>query len=666
MRNKIIYFIALFLLCIKTQGQPITKESKPFIGTQIFIEPGQSEVQLNNYFNLMKNNNIEACRIRMFGLYMKNKDGQWDFSLFDRAFRLAEKYNIKVYATLFPETDFSDIGGFKFPHTEHHLQEISEYIKHVVTHFSSYSSLTAWVLMNEPGTIDIPLHEPFTQNKYKQWKQQQEFKQYNAKGYPIINFEQDQFLLAYQSWYLEWLANQVLQYDARHELHTNPHNIFKLSRIYNFPAWRKFLDTFGASAHASWHFNDFTRNHYPIAMSANAELIRAGAGEKQWLMTELQGGNNIYSGAVPLCPTKEEITQWLWINLASEAKGAFFWSLNTRSTGVEAGEWGMIDFDGKPTDRLEAASNIAQFINQHKEEMSNISVWESGISVLYTRTSLWTETLQNQGKTGYANRGNIVMQSSIAYFEALAEMGLQANFSEINEFDFSQKCYEGKVIILSNQISLSSKDICNLERFVSKGGTLLVDGLTSLYDEQAHCTVVSGFISEKLFGARPLEFKMISENFNSGIDSIPGYLWQGKIVLNSAKSITNNDKEIIASVNRLGKGKVIWVPTSIGLGSRLAGDYQHLTSWIVKYLPKDLLSSIPHFNTYENEMFMKSFKSNKNLYSLIINKTRNTKVIHISGIKKRTGYIWFSDKNVAIKNDYITIPAEGTLIIKWI
>ena len=666
MKNKIIYCMTLFfLLCVKTQGESITKGSKPFIGAQIFIEPGQSESQLDNCFNLMKKSKMEVCRIRMFELYMKDQEGKWDFSLFDRAFHLAEKYGIKVYATLFPKTDFSDIGGFKFPHTEQHLQEIAEYIKQVVTHFSNYSCLSAWVLMNEPGTTDIPWNESFTQNLYEKWVQEHHFEEYNKKGYSIVNFEQDKFILAYQNWYLKWLANQVLKYDQRHELHVNPHNIFRLSRYYDFLAWRDFLDTFGGSAHASWHFSDFSRNHYPVAMSANAELLRAGAGEKPWLMTELQGGNNIYSGAIPLCPTKEEITQWLWVNLASEAKGGIFWSFNTRSTGAEAGEWGMIDFDGNATDRLEAAAYIAQFINRNKEEMSDVHVLESGITVLYTRTSLWTESLQNKGKIGVLERGNMVMQSPIAYFEALTEMGLQANFCEINEFDFSRSDYEGKVIILSNQISLSVKDIANLEKFVSKGGFLWVDGLSGLYDDQAHCTMVSGFAFEKLLGARPLEFKMVNKNFDIGIDSIAGYLWQGSLVLNGASGIINENKELIGSVNQLDRGKVIWIPTPIGLGARLVEDYKYLSLWIKKYLPKHIFTDIPHFSTYENDMFMKNFKTNKNICSLVINKSGKKKTITISGISKRKGYIWFSDKNAIIKNDTLIIPAEGTVVIKW-
>ena len=99
MNKKIIYLILALVFSFNVQGQTLNKESKPFIGAQIFIEPGQTDKQIEEWFALMQKSGMEVCRIRMFGLYMKTKDGNWDFSLFDRAFRLAEKYNIKVYAT---------------------------------------------------------------------------------------------------------------------------------------------------------------------------------------------------------------------------------------------------------------------------------------------------------------------------------------------------------------------------------------------------------------------------------------------------------------------------------------------------------------------------------------------------------------------------------------
>ncbi len=100
-----------------------------------------------------------------------------------------------------------------------------------------------------------------------------------------------------------------------------------------FPEWRKFLTSLGGSAHPSWHFAILSRQQYAVAMSANSEIIYSGAGNLPWFMTELQGGNNTYSGGNPICPTKEEIAQWLWIITGTESEGTIFWTLESAKFG---------------------------------------------------------------------------------------------------------------------------------------------------------------------------------------------------------------------------------------------------------------------------------------------------------------------------------------------
>ena len=48
-------------------------------------------------------------------------------------------------------------------------------------------------------------------------------------------------------------------------------------------------------------------------------------------MTELQGGNNVYSGGVAMCPTPDEIMQWLWIVAGTEGC-VLFQSLDGKGT----------------------------------------------------------------------------------------------------------------------------------------------------------------------------------------------------------------------------------------------------------------------------------------------------------------------------------------------
>ncbi len=55
-----------------------------------------------------------------------------------------------------------------------------------------------------------------------------------------------------------------------------------------------------------------------------------------------------------MCPTPEEITQWLWLVVGAESKWGKFLSLNPRASGFEAGEWAWLDFQHEPTERVQS------------------------------------------------------------------------------------------------------------------------------------------------------------------------------------------------------------------------------------------------------------------------------------------------------------------------
>lgn len=672
-------FIALFLwitfFCVAlSKGQNIgdTNSKVPFLGAQVFIEPGQTPEEIDTWFRVLKENNFSVCRIRMFESYMKKADGTWDFTLFDQAFLSAEKYGIKVFGTIFPYTEKTDIGGFKFPRNETHLQSIALFIKQTTTHFSKFKSLYGWVLINEPGVGgEIPWTE-FTKTKYEEWKLNHPQKEYTDKGYPILVELTDQaFLLDYNTWYLNWLSNEIRKYDPNHELHVNSHQMFQNCAEYNFPEWRKFLTSLGGSAHASWHFGYFSRPQYAMAMLANSEIIRSGAGNIPWLMTELQGGNNTYSGGTPMCPTQEEIAQWLWIVTATEGKGSIFWSLNPRSSGIEAGEWALLDFQNKPSDRMKAASKVALTINQNKELIENLKVAESGINVLYVRQSLWAESIMTKGleKTYEARSAGAVMKSALGYFEAITQMGINANFKAFEEFDFGKSDYTGSTIILAHQISLPDSYALILEDFVKKGGNLIVDGLTAFFDENLHNTMKTGFAFENLFGGNISEFKMVGNIFPVQWDnySVPAHLWRGYIFNKTGESASTHEGKTIALRNKLGKGEVLWIPSLIGLGSRIAND----NTALIKLLNVELKQSIANnvavsFKIPQKDMLMRTLKSGSNYVTVIINKSEKTISADL-GFKGKimNARIVYANKSGKVNGSNILISPEETMVIEW-
>jgi beta-galactosidase len=151
-----VRLLCLFVFCV-FYNLNVRTENNVHIGAQVYIEPGQTEDEIAHYFKVLKAHNMSVCRIRMDESHLRQAGGSYDFSLYDLAFKEAEKNDIQIFATLFPANILSDansaggVGGFKFPTSEEHLKSISRYIAAVVKHFKFHPALKAWVLQNEPG-----------------------------------------------------------------------------------------------------------------------------------------------------------------------------------------------------------------------------------------------------------------------------------------------------------------------------------------------------------------------------------------------------------------------------------------------------------------------------------------------------------------------------------
>jgi len=664
-----ICILALLLIANPVKAQKEVLKNIE-IGAQVFIEPGQSTADIDNWFRLLHDNNMTICRIRMFESYMHQPDGNWDFSMFDKAFVAAEKYNIKVYGTLFPNTEKTNIGGFKFPSSDSQFADIAVYIKQVTEHFTKFKSLYGWVLENEPGLGSKIPNTEFTAAKYEEWKKLHPSKNLTTDGFPVlVDFSEQQFLVDYTTWYLNWLASEVRKYDTKSQLHVNGHQIFKLCAEYNFPEWRKFLSSMGGSAHASWHFGYFTRQQYALAMAADCEMVRSGAGNIPWFMTELQGGNNTYSGLVPMCPTPEEISQWLWLVIGTEGKGAIFWTLNPRSSGIEAGEWGLLNYQDAPSARFTAAAGIAGIINREQALFSDMKEISSSISILYTRESLWAEKELIEGLPSElaGRKEGGIMKSVVAYFEAISNMGLNAGISAFDEFDFTKNDYHGKVIILANQISIPEADYKKLEHFVACGGKLIVDGLSFYYTEDMQCAFIPQFKLAELLGGTISEF-ICSENLfklKIGNSYLPAHLWQGLIENKSSEVLGISQGKATAIRNHYKEGEVLWIPSPIGLGSFVSGDGSGITRLMADELKEQEANFPIRFASPQTSIIMKTLQSGSSYITIIVNKSDEKRDILLQTNKSLSSKILYANKAGMVKGKTVYISPEETIVVQW-
>jgi len=668
--RKIFLFIALlpFFLLQSVFSTEISCNSAPLIGAQVIIEHGQSAEEIDALFATLQKSNMTVCRIRMFEAYMHDGNGNWNFAEFDEAFRAAERHHIKVLATLFPMVEFTNIGGFKFPDSETHLASVANYIAHVVPHFSNYKSFAGWVLMNEIGSGRAPFGKPLTDAKFTEWKNRDIVKSFDANGRPIMPFYEERFLVDYNTWYLQWLKSEVRKYDSNSHLHVNTHAIFDTYGEYNFTKWRGILDSFGGSAHASWHFGNFTRNNYHYAMAANSEILRSGAGNKPWLMTELQGGNNIWSGGNPMCPTAREIEQWMWTVIGTGGKGLIFWSLNGRTAGIEAGEWALLDLQNKPTERMEAAAKIAKVVQQHADFLSIAKVAESGVNILYTRESLWAERrAETVGATYAGRKPGAAMKSVIGFYEAFGQLGIQANIKCVDEFDFTTTDNRGKVIVLAHQIALSAEYATKLETFVKSGGLLVVEGLTGFYNQhmQLQLSVNNPFLA--VLGGNLKDVKMHANQpylrFQNLKSTLPVHWWQGTIDSKESKAISeNSDGHILATVNELGHGKVIWLPSLVAIEAHETQNFEPLMQFVSEFISPVLFENVLTFAKPYKGLLMQQLENGGKKLIVLINKSDKNQSVRFN--KSPLSFISvFSEPQKVFRNT-IKIQPEETLVLE--
>lgn len=617
MKRIILTAVLPAIFCVAAGGQ---QTDCPVIGAQVFIEPGQSLEYIEHCFDVMDEAGMEVARIRMMGTHLMGENARTD--LYDYAFDCAERHEIKLFATLFPPTDeLSDIGGFKFPESKAHLEEVREYIRTVVSHFADKPALYAWVLQNEPGLDGASISRNDLSEAVRADFDEKHGRYTRSGGYLNADFSDDMFTVYYTAWYLKWIAGEIRKYDTEHYMHINPHAIFETLPEYDFTAYQDFLTSLGASIHPSWHFGYFERRQYSLGVSAMSDIIRSAAGKNPFWITELQGGGVISSGRTVLCPTVAETRQWLWTGIGAGAEGVIFWSLNPRAAVKEGGEWGLLDYLGEPSDRMEAASEVIQAVNSHSDFFRNAEPVKSGICLLYSRHSILAAKKNASDTTVLEGRkASAVMKSVISAYEAIASAGLMPDIVDIEKFSWAPSEYP--VVILADMTAVPSQSVPQIESYVKNGGKLIATGMTGYFDENMICQFVTGFPLRECFGGTIKEFRVREHLFdiygNSGRPYLTGHIWQGTIHNDSGEILCGDCGNVTGIRNRFGKGSVVWIPSMTDLGSWISGDGRLADFYRAECLSAGLEYPLYFTENHPNTL-MRLLRNGNKLTAVIVN-----------------------------------------------
>src|SRR4030042_366140 len=408
----------------------ISKSLKiPEIGAQGWIEPGQTSEEIYNWFEMLPDHKMPCARLFLMWNYIEIKPGLWDFSLYDLAFNAAAKYGIRIQATLTANHGPSHYGkefwylnqGEEILTDKEQLSFAEVYINKTVEHYKSHKALEYWWLQNEPG--QPPRNNELAMERFRGWLEDKYHKidvlnHLWSSGFNFFNeidyhpswdglpgfysprpyHDWHNFWRDHLTWFLNWISDQIRKYDPIHPIHVNPHAVFDILPQYDLPSWRNFLNSLGASIHPSWHFGLLERDQYALGVSATCQIIKGAIDPKPFWISELQGGNNIFSSKRPMYPYPKDIGQWVWAGIGSGAEKIIFWCLNARRAGNEAGEWAMLDYQGNPSERLEEVSRITSILSENKDLMSGAHPAASSVTIILSPDTMLLQSRHDHFK----------------------------------------------------------------------------------------------------------------------------------------------------------------------------------------------------------------------------------------------------------------------------
>ncbi len=695
-RKLLIMLSGVFILM--NHPSALHAANRPLLGAQIWIEPGQTPEQIGHWFKTLADKQMPVTRLFMMWNYLEPQSGEWDFSLYDQAFRAAEKYDVKIVATLTAHHGPAHRGfyyqsqGGSIVSSREQMQQAEVYIAKVVGHYKNSPALDTWMLMNEPG--QPPSGDPLAVERFRTWLKDKyqtvsalnaawmtnfasfpeiEYDSRWAGGsftWPVSFIDWYTFWREHLAWHLDWVAEKIRQSDPVHPIHVNPHalvgNLARLS--YDLPKWRGFLSSLGASIHPAWHFGLLEREQFALGVSYVCDLIHGSSEPNPFWVTELQGGNNLYSSTRPLCPTPQDIAQWVWTGVGSGADRVIFWLLNARAQGGEAGEWSLLDFQGRPSERLETAGEIAKVIRQHGDFFANATPIQLPISIIL---SLEAMTLQERDKKDdYIGRGeNAHVQSALAFYQALQELGIPARIKHIHDFDWQAKSLESQLAILPHVSALTPEQAKDIAAFVNNGHAVLITGLTGFYDAGAKCWPLDKYPLEDLMGATLKEVRLVDEKCELSLQNpainLPVHLWIGEIDNYRAQVIGQQNDWITAIRNKAGKGEAIWIPSMIGLGAWQGdnGPLAELTKTLVAPFRKNLPFK---FSSHQPGCLLRVLQNEKAYCTVITNGTLEPKTCRLETPEGLTPTVlWGQSGSISKKGREISLEARETVVILW-
>jgi beta-galactosidase len=273
------------------------------------------------------------------------------------------------------------------------------------------------------------------------------------------------------------------------------------------------------------------------------------------------------------------------------------------------------------------------------------------------------------------------------YYKTLQEMGIPVNIKHMHDYSWEEESGAPRLAIIPHATAVTWEQCAAIEKFVKNGNTLLVSGLTGIYDEYGKFIPTDNFINQAYFrddyirigkeypwddilGGKLKEIRFIDEYFQIELTpshiTLPSHLWTGTIDNTNGRVLGKYLGYDIAIQSQTGKGKSIWIPSPIGIGA-WEKDNLALSDFLRFYL-NDFLEQTPFsFSRKYEDCVLRILKNQDRYLTVVTNGSALPKecMLIVDDESMEPSLIWGDDKQVAMKGRKINLGPRETVVLLW-
>ena len=264
------------------------------------------------------------------------------------------------------------------------------------------------------------------------------------------------------------------------------------------------VDFYGASIYPkhAWTIKPWS----PFYRASGLDFVRSmGLGNGGFYIGELQAGYGVFGMKMSVPVVAADTRDWMWSAVAYGARAVNIYAYYPMSTGYEAGGYGLVELDGKVTERAEAGGRIAAVITANKDLFLEARPARAEIAILYNPLSHMVGGQQAFTGEGQTVGVNNLSESLQGVHRAFFERGIPVDFLHVRDLG-TPRAAGYRLLIAPYPVMMSQPHVRALAEYVRGGGTLLAEARCGWVDEKgASSPVVPGGGLDQVFGCRELE-----------------------------------------------------------------------------------------------------------------------------------------------------------------